>query len=163
MKCRGKAWTFGSNINTDAILPTQYMSLRDPSELAQHCMENENPRFVKESMKGDIMVAGKNFGCGSSREHAPISIKVKGICCVIAKTFARIFYRSAFNIGLPILESEEAIDGIQDGHEIEVNLSSGQIKNHTTGVVFMATPIPPFMQEIIDDGGLLAHVAKSGF
>ena len=161
MKCRGKAWTFGSNINTDAILPTQYMNLRGPSELAQHCMENENPRFVKANVKGDIMIAGKNFGCGSSREHAPISIKGKGICCVVAKTFARIFYRSAFNIGLPILESEEAVNGIQEGDDIEVAFTSGEIKNHSTGGVFKATPIPPFMQEIIDDGGLIAHISKN--
>ena len=107
MKCRGKAWTFGSNINTDAILPTQYMNLRDPSELAQHCMENENPRFVKESMKGDIMVAGNNFGCGSSREHAPISIKGKGVCCVIAKTFA-ICWVISFSIRSGISSLSEA-------------------------------------------------------
>jgi 3-isopropylmalate/(R)-2-methylmalate dehydratase small subunit len=160
VKLKGKAWKFGSNINTDVILPSCYLNITDPAELAQHCMENEDPTFVKEVKEGDIIVAGANFGCGSSREHAPIAIKAKGISCVIAKTFARIFYRNAFNLGLPIVESDEAIDGIQDGHELEVDLEKGEIKNETTGQSFKANPIPPFMQEIIDDGGLMKHIAK---
>jgi 3-isopropylmalate/(R)-2-methylmalate dehydratase small subunit len=123
-------------------------------------MENENPRFVQEAKDGDIIVAETNFGCGSSREHAPIAMKAKGISCIIAKSFARIFYRNAFNMGLAIIESDEAVDGIRDGHEIEVDLASGEIKNKTTGQSFKANPIPPFMQKIIDDGGLMKHIAK---
>ena len=160
MKYRGKAWKFGSNINTDAILPGRYLNVTDPEELAKHCMENESPRFVQEAKEGDIIVAETNFGCGSSREHAPIAIKAKGVSCVIAKSFARIFYRNAFNMGLPIIESDEAVDGIQDGHEVEVDLANGEITNQTTGKSFKANPIPPFMQEIIDDGGLMKHIAK---
>ncbi len=158
--CKGRAWKFGSDVNTDAILPAIYMNLRDPNELAQHCMENEHSQFVKEAKAGDIIVAGKNFGCGSSREHAPLSIKGKGIDCVIAKTFARIFYRNAFNLGLPILESMDAVDGIEEGHEVEVDLATGEIKNKTTGKIFKANPVPPFMQAIINDGGLMNHIAK---
>ena len=161
MRCKGRAWRFDSDINTDVILPTQYMNIRDPEELAQHCMENESPRFVTEAKKGDVIVAGTNFGCGSSREHAPLSIKGKGICCVVAKTFARIFYRSAFNTGLPILECPEAVDGIQDGDEIELDLATGEIKNNTSRQAFKASPIPPFMQKIIDDGGLMEHIQKT--
>lgn len=160
MKFKGRAWKFGPNIDTDAIIPACYLNLTDPEELAQHCMENENVRFGQEVKEGDMIVAETNFGCGSSREHAPIAIKAKGISCVIAKTFARIFYRNAFNMGLPIIECDEAVDGIQDGHELEVDLEKGEIKNETTGQHFKASPIPPFMQEIIDDGGLMEHIAK---
>ena len=160
MKWRGRAWKFGPNINTDAIIPARYLNVTDSEELAEHCMENENPRFAKEVKEGDMIIAETNFGCGSSREHAPIAIKAKGISCVIAKSFARIFYRNAFNMGLPIMESDEAVDGIRDGHELEVDLVSGEIKNKTTGRSFKANPIPPFMQKIIDDGGLMEHIAK---
>ena len=160
MKFKGRAWKFGPNIDTDAIIPACYLNVTDPEELAQHCMENENPKFGKEVKEGDMIVAETNFGCGSSREHAPIAIKAKGISCVIAKTFARIFYRNAFNMGLPIIESNEAVDRIQDGHELEVDLEKGEIKNETTGQHFKASPIPPFMQQIIDDGGLMEHIAK---
>jgi 3-isopropylmalate dehydratase small subunit len=160
MKCNGKAWKFGVNIDTDAIIPARYLNTTDPGELAQHCMEDESPRFVQEVKDGDIIVAETNFGCGSSREHAPMAIKAKGISCVIAKSFARIFYRNAFNMGLPILESDEAVDGIRDGHEVEVDLAKGKIANKTTGQSFKADPIPPFMQEIIDDGGLMEHITK---
>ena len=160
MKFKGRAWKFGPNIDTDAIIPARYLNVTDPEELAQHCMENENVRFGQEVKEGDMIVAETNFGCGSSREHAPIAIKAKGISCVIAKTFARIFYRNAFNMGLPIIESDEAVDGIQDGHELEVDLEKGEIKNETTGQHFKASPIPPFMQDIIDDGGLMEHIAK---
>jgi len=160
MKFKGRAWKFGPNIDTDAIITARYLNVTEPEELAQHCMENENVRFGQEVKEGDMIVAETNFGCGSSREHAPIAIKAKGISCVIAKTFARIFYRNAFNMGLPIIESNEAVDGIQDGHELEVDLEKGEIKNETTGQHFKASPIPPFMQQIIDDGGLMEHIAK---
>jgi len=160
MKFKGRAWKFGPNIDTDAIIPARYLNVTDPEELAQHCMENENVRFGQEVKEGDMIVAETNFGCGSSREHAPIAIKAKGISCVIAKTFARIFYRNAFNMGLPIIESNEAVDGIQDGNELEVDLEKGEIKNETTGQHFKASPIPPLMQQIIDDGGLMEHIAK---
>jgi 3-isopropylmalate dehydratase small subunit len=160
MKFKGRAWKFGSNIDTDAIIPARYLNVFDPEALAEHCMEDENPRFVREAREGDMIVAESNFGCGSSREHAPIAIKAKGISCVIAKSFARIFYRNALNMGLPIIESCEAVDGIDDGHELEVNLGTGEIRNETTGRWFRANPIPPFMQEIIDDGGLMEHIAK---
>jgi len=160
MKHKGRAWKFGANIDTDVIIPVRYLNSSDPEELAQHCLENENPRFLSEAEDGDMIVAESNFGCGSSREHAPIAIKAKGISCVIAKSFARIFYRNAFNMGLPIIESNEAVNGIEDGHKLEVDLEKGEIKNETTGKIFKANPIPPFIQEIIDDGGLMAHIAK---
>lgn len=160
MKCKGKVWKFGQNVDTDAIIPARYLNVSDPDELALHCMEDENTHFVKEVKKGDIIVADTNFGCGSSREHAPIAIKAKGICCVIAKSFARIFYRNAFNMGLPIVESYAAVDNIQEGQEIEVDLKNGNIRNISTGESFKANSIPPFMQEIIDDGGLMDHIAR---
>jgi len=160
MKHKGRAWKFGANIDTDVIIPVRYLNSSDPEELAQHCMENENPRFLNEAEEGDMIVAESNFGCGSSREHAPIAIKARGISCVIAKSFARIFYRNAFNMGLPIIESNEAVHGIEDGHQLEVDLEKGEIKNETTGQVFQANPFPPFIQQIIDDGGLMAHIAK---
>lgn len=160
MKIEGRAWCFGSNIDTDAIIPARYLNVMDPEKLAQHCMETENPRFATEVKAGDLIVAGSNFGCGSSREHAVIAIKAKGISCIIAKSFARIFYRNAFNMGLPILESAEAVDGTMNGHELEVDLATGEIRNKTTGRTFRANPIPPFMQMIIDDGGLMEHIAK---
>ena len=160
MRCRGRAWRFGSNVDTDVIIPARYLNVRSPEILAEHCMEDENPRFAEEVKPGDIIVAESNFGCGSSREHAPIAIKANGICCVVAKSFARIFYRNAFNVGLPILESDEAVVGIEDGHEVEVDLAHGEIRNLKTGRTFKAEPIPPFMQTIIDDGGLMQHIAK---
>ncbi len=163
MKHKGRAWKFGTNIDTDAIIPARYLNVTDPEELSQHCMENENPQFLKEVREGDMIVAETNFGCGSSREHAPIAIKAKGISCVIAKSYARIFYRNAFNIGLPIIESDEAVHGIQDGHKLEVDLEKGEIKNETTGQIFKANPIPPFMQKIIDDGGLIEHITKRSY
>jgi 3-isopropylmalate/(R)-2-methylmalate dehydratase small subunit len=160
MKCKGKAWKFGADINTDVIISARYLNLSKPGELAKHCMENIHPRFAREAREGDIIVADKNFGCGSSREHAPIAIKGKGISCVIAKTFARIFYRNAFNMGLSIVESTEVVDEIEEGQEIEVDTNNGRIINLTTGVEFAASPIPAFMMEIINDGGLLKHVIK---
>jgi 3-isopropylmalate dehydratase small subunit len=160
MILKGRAWKFGSNIDTDAIIPARYLNVSDPAQLAQHCMEDENPQFVNAVKVGDIIVAETNFGCGSSREHAPIAIKAKGISCVIAKSFARIFYRNAFNMGLPILECNQAVDGISDGQEVEVDLVKGEIKNNSTNQRFQAISIPPFMQQMIDDGGLMEHIAK---
>ncbi len=154
---RGKGWKYGDNIDTDAIIPARYLTSSDPKELAKHCMEDADTGFVKKANEGDFIIAGKNFGCGSSREHAPIAIKAAGISCVIAKSFARIFYRNAFNMGLPIFDCPEAVDGIDDGDEIEVDLSTGIIRNRKSGREFRARPIPPFMQELIDAGGLINY------
>jgi 3-isopropylmalate dehydratase small subunit len=160
MTLKGRAWKFGANIDTDAIIPARYLNVSDPAQLAQHCMEDEDSQFANEVKEGDIIVAETNFGCGSSREHAPIAIKAKGISCVIAKSFARIFYRNAFNMGLPILECNQAVDGISNGQEVEVDLVKGEIVNNSTNQRFQAIPIPSFMQQIIDDGGLMEHIAK---
>ena len=154
---RAKAWKYGDNIDTDGIIPARYLVSSDPAFLAQHCMEDVDPEFVKKAQEGDFIVGGKNFGCGSSREHAPIAIKAAGISCVIAKSFARIFYRNAFNMGLPILDCPEAVDGISDGDEIGINLSKGVIRNLSDGAEFKASPIPPFMQELLNAGGLINY------
>ena len=158
MKFNGKVHKFGADIDTDAIIPARYLNTIDPDELAKHCMEDADADFVKKVRHGDVIVADKNFGCGSSREHAPIAIKAAGISCVIAKSFARIFYRNSFNMGLPILESSEAADSISAGDEIEVDTDSGIILNKTSGRSFNARPIPPFMRELIAAGGLMAYV-----
>ncbi len=160
MKLKGKAHKFGADIDTDAIIPARYLNTSDPAELAKHCMEDADKDFMAKMKTGDIIVADKNFGCGSSREHAPIAIKAAGVSCVIARSFARIFYRNAFNMGLPIFESAEAVDGITAGDEVEVDVDSGVIKNITKGTTYQAQPIPPFMQELINAGGLMKHVAK---
>ena len=160
MKLRGKVWKFGADIDTDAIVPARYLSTSDPAELAKHCMEDADPDFVHKIQPGDIIVADRNFGCGSSREHAPIAIKAAGLSCVVAPSFARIFYRNAFNMGLPIFESPDAFAGVDEGDEIEVDAASGVIRNLTRGTEFQAAPIPPFMQQLIADGGLMAHLAK---
>ncbi|SHE90894.1 3-isopropylmalate/(R)-2-methylmalate dehydratase small subunit [Desulfofundulus australicus DSM 11792] len=157
---RGKAWKFGDDIDTDAIIPARYLNTSDPQELAAHCMEDADPSFAGKVQPGDIIVAGKNFGCGSSREHAPIAIKAAGISCVIAASFARIFYRNAFNIGLPIFESPEAAAKIREGDEVMVDVESGTITNLTRREQYRATPVPPFMQEIIAAGGLINYVAR---
>jgi len=157
---KGKTWKFGANIDTDAIIPARYLNTSIPEELAKHCMEDADPSFPDKVSKGDIMVAEKNFGCGSSREHAPIALKAAGISCVVAPTFARIFYRNAINIGLPILECEEAVKGIKEGDVVEVNTDTGVIKNVTTGLEFQATPFPEFMQKIMAVGGLMAYVKE---
>jgi 3-isopropylmalate/(R)-2-methylmalate dehydratase small subunit len=161
MKFKGKAWKFGDNIDTDAIIPARYLSTSDPDILAAHCMEDADPGFVKKINAGDIIVAGENFGCGSSREHAPIAIKAAGISCVIAKSFARIFYRNAFNMGLPIFESEELWERVSDGQEIEVDGDRGAIMvvNNSAEPIHIE-PIPSFMQELIEDGGLMKHLSK---
>src|SRR3989338_5674954 len=150
---KGKCWKFGNNINTDEIIPARYLNTTDTKELASHCMEDADPDFMKKAKPNDVIVAGENFGCGSSREHAPIAIKAAGISAVIAKSFARIFYRNAINIGLPILESKEAADNIAEGDEIEVDLSSGKIKNLTKDKEHQAQSFPEFMQNLINAGG----------
>lgn len=160
MKLKGKVWKFGDDVNTDDIIPAIYLNTTDPDEMATHCMEGIDPGFAKKVSSGDILVADKNFGCGSSREHAPIAIKAAGISCVIAKSFARIFYRNSINIGLPILESEEAAKKIREGHEIEVDLATGVITNLTTNETYRAQPFPEFMQQIIAAGGLMNYVME---
>jgi 3-isopropylmalate/(R)-2-methylmalate dehydratase small subunit len=163
MKFKGRVWKFGDNIDTDAIIPARYLTTSDPEALAAHCMEDADPEFVKKIRAGDIIVAGENFGCGSSREHAPIAIRYAGISCVIAKSFARIFYRNAFNIGLPIFESKDLWDKVSEGQEIEVDGDSGSIRIIDSCVApLLIHPIPPFMQELIQDGGLMKHLAKKG-
>jgi 3-isopropylmalate dehydratase small subunit len=160
MKFTGKIWKFGADIDTDAIIPARYLNTSDPEELAKHCMEDADPEFMKKMKPGDIIVADRNFGCGSSREHAPIAIKVAGISCIIAPSFARIFYRNSFNMGLPIFESSEVFERTSEGDEIEVDAAAGTIKNLTTGEEFSVAPIPEFMRQLISDGGLMAHIAK---
>jgi len=160
MKLSGKAWNFGDNIDTDLIIPARYLNTSNPAELAKHCMEDADASFAGKVQKSDIIVAGKNFGCGSSREHAPVAIKACGVSCVIAKTFARIFYRNAFNIGLPIFECEEAIEKISEGDVLEIDASSGIIKNLTKNEEYKATLVPEFMQEIIAKGGLINYVKE---
>ena len=155
MKAKGIVHKFGDNVNTDDIIPAKFLNTTDSKELASHCMEGISADFAKKIKHGDIIVAGKNFGCGSSREHAPFSIKSAGVSCVIAETFARIFYRNSINIGLPILESEEAANAMQDGDEIEVDFENGKIKNITTGKTYRSQSFPEFMRKIIAAGGLL--------
>ena len=154
----GNVFKYGDNVDTDVIIPARYLNSSDPKELAMHCMEDIDIEFVKKVNAGDIIVANKNFGCGSSREHAPIAIKAAGVSCVIAETFARIFYRNAINIGLPIVECPEAAKAIAAGAEVEVDFDSGVITNKTTGEQFQGQAFPPFMQKIIDCGGLINYI-----
>jgi len=156
----GKAIKYGNNVDTDVIIPARYLSTSDPAELAAHCFEDLDPSFKDKVQAGDIVVAGTNFGCGSSREHAPIAIKGSGISCIIAETFARIFYRNALNIGLPIMECPEAARDIRDGDRVAVDLANGIITNITTGCTYKAAPFPPFMQELIEAGGLVKYVSE---
>jgi 3-isopropylmalate/(R)-2-methylmalate dehydratase small subunit len=158
VKLRGKAWRFGDDVDTDAIIPAIYLNTTDPKEMAAHCMEVIDPDFPEKVSPGDIIVADKNFGCGSSREHAPIAIKAAGISCVIAKSYARIFYRNSINIGLPILECAEAASKVEEGNEIEVDLESGVVTNLTKNETYRAQPFPEFMQQIIAAGGLMNYV-----
>ena len=158
MNAKGTVIKYGDNIDTDVIIPARYLSTSVPEELAAHCMEDIDKSFVSRVKKGDIMVGGANFGCGSSREHAPVAIKASGISCVIAKDFARIFYRNAINIGLAILECPEAAETIGEGDTVEVDFDSGIIKNLTDGKTYKAAAFPPFMQEIIAAGGLIAKL-----
>ena len=155
MILKGRVWRFGDDVDTDAIIPARYLNTSDPLELAKHVMEDADKDFPKKMQKGDIIVAGKNFGCGSSREHAPIAIKAAGLQGVIAKSFARIFYRNSFNIGLPIFESVEASEKIKAGDVVEIDADKGIIRNQTKGEQYAAKPIPPFMQELISAGGLI--------
>jgi fatty-acyl-CoA synthase len=160
VRMRGIAWKFGKNIDTDAIIPARRCNTADPKELAKYCMEDADPEFVRKMRRGDLIVADSNFGCGSSREVAPLCIKAAGVSAVIAKSFARIFFRNAINIGLPILECPEAVDGIQEGDEMEVEPATGTIRNLTRGTTYQATPYPPFLQRIIQRGGLLPYVEE---
>ncbi|SHJ05060.1 3-isopropylmalate dehydratase small subunit [Parasporobacterium paucivorans] len=158
MKAVGRVFKYGDNVDTDVIIPARYLNAPDPSELAKHCMEDIDKEFVKKVQKGDIIVAEKNFGCGSSREHAPVAIKVAGISCVIAETFARIFYRNAINIGLPIIECPQAAREIQDGDILEVDFDSGMIYNKTKGTEYKGQAFPEFMQKIIAAEGLINYI-----
>ena len=158
MRFKGKAWKFGADIDTDAIIPARYLNTSDPEELARHCMEDADSRFPQRVSQGDIIVADKNFGCGSSREHAPIAIKAAGVACVIAESFARIFYRNAFNMGLPILESNEAAADVVTGDHLELDLTTGAIFNKSRSRKYQAQPVPPFMQELLNAGGLIPYV-----
>ncbi len=160
MKAQGTVHKYGDNVDTDVIIPARYLNTSSHKELAAHCMEDIDINFTKNVKTGDIMVAEKNFGCGSSREHAPIAIKASGISCVIASTFARIFYRNAINIGLPILECDAAAKEIKSGDEVAVDFDTGIITDITTGKTYQAEPFPPFIQQIITDGGLIKHVTK---
>ena len=162
MKLEGRVWKFGSDVDTDAIIPARYLNQTDAKELAKHAMEDERPEFKEKVKEGDILVAEKNFGSGSSREHAPLALKTAGISCIIAESFARIFYRNGFNQGLPLLESSEASKTVNDGDIVQVDLTTGEIFDVTQQKKFFAKPIPAFMQELINDGGLIPHLQKRG-
>ena len=157
-KAAGTVFKYGDNVDTDVIIPARYLNSSDPAELAAHCMEDIDKEFVGKVKEGDLIVAEKNFGCGSSREHAPAAIKAAGVSCVIAETFARIFYRNAINIGLPIIECPEAARGIQAGDEVEVDFDAGMIYDKTQGTRYKGQAFPPFMQKIIDAGGLVNYI-----
>ncbi len=161
MNTKGKVFKYPDNVDTDVIIPARYLNTSDAKELTKHCMEDIDPDFINNVKKGDVMVAGWNFGCGSSREHAPLVIKTAGTGCVIAKSFARIFYRNSINIGLPILECPEAVDAIDAGDKVEVNFDTGVITNITTSKTFQAQPFPEFIQNIISKGGLLASLKEN--
>ena len=160
MKLKGKVFKYGADVNTDVIIPARYLNVSDPAELARHCMEDIDAAFLEKVKPGDIIMATTNFGCGSSREHAPLAIKTAGISCVIAASFARIFFRNGVNIGLPLLESPEAVANTDSGDILEVDLSKGKIKNITKGKVFTAKPYPDFMSELISAGGLIEYTKK---
>ncbi|KJJ84706.1 3-isopropylmalate dehydratase, small subunit [Candidatus Omnitrophus magneticus] len=160
MQFKGKAFKFGNDVNTDEIIPARYLNTSSPEELAKHCMEDADVNFVKDVRKGDIIVAGENFGCGSSREHAPISIKAAGVSCVIAKSFARIFYRNAINIGLPIFQNQEAAGGIEKGDTVEVHVDKGEIIVPQKNKSFNAEKFPEFLKEIVTAGGLMEYAKK---
>ena len=161
MNAEGRVFKYGDNVDTDVIIPARYLNVSDGNELAKYCMIDIDDQFASKVQKGDIIVAGKNFGCGSSREHAPLAIKCAGISCVIAPTFARIFFRNSINIGLPIMECPEAADDIKDGDKVSVDFSTGVITNETTGKTYKAEPFPEFMQKIIVSGGLVQYVSES--
>ena len=163
MNAKGFVHKYGDNVDTDVIIPARYLNTTDPAELATHCMEDLDSDFKRKSETSRIIVAGRNFGCGSSREHAPIALKASGVSLVIAKSFARIFYRNAINIGLAIVECPEAVDGIADGDRVEADLAAGVIRNATTGAAFAVEPFPPFIRRIIERGGLVEAVAHGDF
>lgn len=160
MRAHGTVFKYGDNVDTDVIIPARYLNATDGAELAKHCMEDIDPSFINRVKKGDVIVATKNFGCGSSREHAPLAIQCAGISCVIAETFARIFYRNAINIGLPIIECPEAARAIKDGDEVEIDFNSGMITNRTQGESYQGQAFPEFMQNIITAGGLVSYINK---
>ncbi len=160
---RGRIWKFGNDVDTDVIIPVQHSVGSDLSEFAKHCMEGIDPHFSEQAHPGDIIIAGTNFGCGSSRESAPLAIKAVGISCIIAKSFARIFYRNAFNVGLPLFESLEIPADLKEGDELEVDLDLGNVRDFDTGESFQVRPIPPFMQDLLKAGGLMNHVARRFF
>ena len=157
MKLKGRVWKYGDNVDTDVIIPARYLNVSTAAELAEHCMEDLDPAFVRQVQPGDVIMGGSNFGCGSSREHAPLAIKAAGVGCVIAKSFARIFFRNAINIGLPILSCPEAVEATQAGQTLEVELETGAIRNLDTGATFQAEPFPPFMLDLIRAGGLVEY------
>jgi len=163
MKSKGKVFKYGDNVDTDVIIPARYLNTSDEKELAAHCMEDIDPGFVGKVAEGDIIIGGKNFGCGSSREHAPIAIRASGVSCVIAETFGRIFYRNSINIGLPILECKEASMKIDNGDEVEIDFDTGEIRNNTKGEKYRANPFPKEIQNIIEAGGLINAVKKGLF
>jgi 3-isopropylmalate/(R)-2-methylmalate dehydratase small subunit len=160
MIIKGQAWKFGANVDTDVIIPVRYLISFDPVELGKHCLEGIDPEFARRVQAGDIIVAAENFGCGSSREHAPVAIQGAGVACVIAATFASIFFRNALNIGLPIVECAEAAQRIEAGDTVEIDANSGRIINHTKGETYQAEPFPPFVQELVAVGGLVPYVAQ---
>ncbi|ADQ14848.1 3-isopropylmalate dehydratase small subunit [Halanaerobium hydrogeniformans] len=162
MKLKGKVFKYGDNVDTDVIIPARYLTSSSPEVLAAHCMEDIDADFAEQVEEGDIIVGGKNFGSGSSREHAPLAIKYAGVSCVVAESFARIFYRNSINIGLPILECQEAVEATENGDTLEVDIDQGIVKNLRTGESYQAEAFPPFMQEIIKDGGLIEHIKKVG-
>jgi 3-isopropylmalate/(R)-2-methylmalate dehydratase small subunit len=160
MLFKGKVWKFGDNVDTDAIIPARYLTTSDPQELAIHCMEDADPQFMKKIKKGDIILGGENFGCGSSREHAPIAIKAAGISCVVAASFARIFYRNAFNMGLPIFESRELGFAVENGEDVTIDSSEGTIASAGGNKIFHINAIPLFMEQLLADGGLMKHIVR---
>ena len=162
MQYKGKVWIFGDNVDTDAIIPARFLNVSDKDVFAANCFADMRPDFHEGVEPGDVIVGGRNFGCGSSREHAPLAIKEAGISVVIARSFARIFYRNAFNIGLPLLESEAAVDVCSEGDQISVDLASGEITAGVKGETLLAKPVPPFMMEIIEAGGLVQYIKKTG-
>jgi 3-isopropylmalate/(R)-2-methylmalate dehydratase small subunit len=157
VKRKGKVWKYGDNVDTDAIIPARYLNMSTPEELAQHCMEDVDATFAGAVQAGDVVVAGENFGCGSSREHAPLALKGAGVSCVVARSFARIFYRNAINMGLPILECPQAAEEAESGQQLEVDLKAGQVRNLSNGQVYQAAPYPPFMMALIEAGGLIPY------
>ena len=160
METKGRVWKYGDNIDTDVIIPARYLNRSDPNELAGHCMEDLDPSFVLKVKAGDIIIAGKNFGCGSSREHAPLAIKAAGISCIVASNFARIFFRNAINIGLPILECAQAVSETAPGDKIKIDFSTGNVQNLTSGKTYKAEPFPEFIQDLIRSGGLIESIKK---